>query len=235
MLKLFQPDKSHQFHNDLVFDIGMHVADDTEIYLAQGYRVVAVEANPALCANAKNKFKKEISEGRLSIENIALVNSDETSVSFFINQEISAWSSVNPDIASRGFATKEITVPAFHADYLTKKHGVPIYAKCDIEGMDHAAATQLATGKIKPRYLSVENPHIDILGELHRCGYKRFKIVNQAAITPKDSSGPFGEFAPGAWLDYREAAPAVEVLEMERLEQIKHQKFGDWFDLHAAL
>ena len=48
----------------IIFDIGMYDGRDTEYYLTLADKVVAVEANPALVSNAKNKFKKEIEEGR---------------------------------------------------------------------------------------------------------------------------------------------------------------------------
>lgn len=32
---------------DLVYDVGMHNGDDTAFYVSQGYRVVAIEADPA--------------------------------------------------------------------------------------------------------------------------------------------------------------------------------------------
>jgi hypothetical protein len=41
---------------NLVLDVGMHNGDDTAYYLASGYDVVAVEANPTLCASARDRF-----------------------------------------------------------------------------------------------------------------------------------------------------------------------------------
>lgn len=37
---------------DLIFDLGMHHGHDSEYYLKKGFQVVAVEANPLLCARA---------------------------------------------------------------------------------------------------------------------------------------------------------------------------------------
>ena len=34
------------FEDDLIYDVGMHRAEDTEFYLAKGFRVIAVEASP---------------------------------------------------------------------------------------------------------------------------------------------------------------------------------------------
>jgi hypothetical protein len=35
----------------LVFDIGCHRGEDSDFYLQKGFRIVAVEANPALFGN----------------------------------------------------------------------------------------------------------------------------------------------------------------------------------------
>ena len=34
----------------LIYDVGMHNGDDTAYYLRRGFRVVAIEPNPALVA-----------------------------------------------------------------------------------------------------------------------------------------------------------------------------------------
>jgi len=34
----------------IIYDVGMNNGDDCEYYLTKGYRVVAVEANPALAS-----------------------------------------------------------------------------------------------------------------------------------------------------------------------------------------
>src|SRR5690348_14857053 len=41
----------------LIYDVGLCDGDDTAFYLAKGFRVVAVEANPALVAAAKQRFE----------------------------------------------------------------------------------------------------------------------------------------------------------------------------------
>jgi len=51
----------------LIFDIGVGNGDDTAFYLAKGFRVVAVEANPVLVAAAKRRFDEDIQAGRLAI------------------------------------------------------------------------------------------------------------------------------------------------------------------------
>lgn len=43
---------------DLIFDIGMHNGDDSDYYLKKGFRVIAIEANPTLCALGAARFKE---------------------------------------------------------------------------------------------------------------------------------------------------------------------------------
>lgn len=60
-----------------IFDIGMFDASDTEYYLTEGYRVVAIEANPALAQRAEVLLKDYIASGRLVIVNCAIsINQD---------------------------------------------------------------------------------------------------------------------------------------------------------------
>lgn len=48
----------------IVFDVGMNNGDDSAYYLSKGYRVIAVEANPALVEKARIRFAREIATGR---------------------------------------------------------------------------------------------------------------------------------------------------------------------------
>src|SRR5688500_2772152 len=68
----------------LVFDFGMYDGSDTEYYLDCGYKVVAVEANPALARSAQTGFEKYISSGQLVIINAA-ISSDEHDVALTIS------------------------------------------------------------------------------------------------------------------------------------------------------
>ena len=36
------------FHNDLIYDLGVNRGEDCAFYLAKGFRVVGIEANPSL-------------------------------------------------------------------------------------------------------------------------------------------------------------------------------------------
>jgi predicted RNA methylase len=58
--------------NDLIIDLGMNNGDDAEYYLKKNFRVVAVEANPALCDLAAKRLAEAVTNGRLMI--LALLN-----------------------------------------------------------------------------------------------------------------------------------------------------------------
>jgi hypothetical protein len=42
---------------DLIYDVGLHLGEDSEFYLKKGFNVVAVEANPVNAAEAANRLK----------------------------------------------------------------------------------------------------------------------------------------------------------------------------------
>ena len=46
----------------LIFDVGCNDGQDADFYLKKGFRVVEVEANPALCEALKKRFADEIAE-----------------------------------------------------------------------------------------------------------------------------------------------------------------------------
>ena len=55
-----------------IFDVGMYDASDTIYYLEEGYKVVAVEANPALVRRAETMLSSYIASGQLQILNAAI-------------------------------------------------------------------------------------------------------------------------------------------------------------------
>jgi hypothetical protein len=44
---------------NLIFDIGMHVGEDTRYYLNTGFDVIAIEANPFLVEKSKKGLRKK--------------------------------------------------------------------------------------------------------------------------------------------------------------------------------
>lgn len=73
-------------NDNLIIDVGMHIGNDTAFYLAKGFRVVAVEANPKLVDQARVRLSHEIATGRLTICNSAIVNYDGE-IEFYVSDE----------------------------------------------------------------------------------------------------------------------------------------------------
>lgn len=62
---------------DLIYDVGMHLGDDTAFYLSQGFKVVGIEANPDLAATARQRFSSEIRSGQLTVVNAGIAKHPE--------------------------------------------------------------------------------------------------------------------------------------------------------------
>jgi FkbM family methyltransferase len=164
----------------LIFDIGMNNGDDTAYYLRKGYQVVAVEADPKLCAAARSRFAHEIDDGRLVVENVGIAN-HEGELRFWVSNK-SVWSSFDSENANKGRShAKPITVQASRFATLLGRHGVPYFLKIDIEGNDRLCLRDLSEDT-RPQFVSIELSHkdgyvdIDLLAWL---GYDSFKCVRQ--------------------------------------------------------
>ena len=217
---------------EIVFDIGMHKGEDTSYYLSQGYRVVAIEANPDLIKFCEEEFISFIQSGLLTIIHGAITDSNSKTVKFFVNNRKSEWGTVKPEWANRnsklGAESDVIEVPVVDIEEILLLYGCPLYMKIDIEGMDLACLKKIAETTFRPRYLSIESEkrHWELLElEFHilsQMGYQHFALQQMANInrikTPKSknhqiilqskfsskSSGPFGEDLTNKWLNKEE-------------------------------
>jgi FkbM family methyltransferase len=234
-------------HPDLIFDIGMHKGLDTEWYLAKGFRVVAVEANPILAKETASRLADAIKDGRLVIENVGISDQSGT-FPFYLNLDNDEWSSFDRALGTRdGTRSREISVPTVNATTLFERHGTPYFVKIDIEGLDDCVVRSVGALRDRPKYLSVEDNGFATLLELHRIGCRSFKFMDQVEKwkiklpnPPLEgryaegrfgacTSGPFGEEVPGDWLRIDEAA-------LFYLQSIRPPRIGlreHWWDIHA--
>jgi FkbM family methyltransferase len=163
---------------NLIFDIGMHTGEDTAHYLQRGSKVVAVEANPELVAIARQRFARELAEGRLVIVNKAVAPQAGT-LTFWINKGHTEWSSADRDLAARGH--EELTsldIEAIPLAALFDEFGVPDYLKVDIEGSDRHCVAALNSAR-RPAFFSCEYTNPELLEPLVAAGYDRFKLICQ--------------------------------------------------------
>lgn len=227
----------------IAYDVGMHNGDDTAYYLAKGFRVVSIEANPAMVAAAKERFAAEIASGRVVIE--ARGVADRTGeLTFYVNPENTVQSSF---VLPEGRTWNEVVVPTTALSSLIAQHGTPDLLKIDIESMDLIALRDLQQHSIRPPYISAEAHSFDVLLELHSMGYRRFRLINgktiaqvfgrmpirrlDGQVTPfhfrKQCSGPFGNDITTPWLTIEGACQ----LWLSRL----HILGRGWYDIHASL
>jgi FkbM family methyltransferase len=243
---------------DLVIDLGAHAGHDSAHYLSQGFRVVAVEANPELCRDLRDRFSKEIQEGKFRLLEAAIGEHTGES-NFWVNERNAEWSSILQDVAERGGAARKISVPSVTFADLVRTFGLPYYVKIDIERADVFCLRALCETGI-PRYLSVEAHELEYLFLLRSAGYNAFKCVDQMAHNDKSiplfprlrrnwgklqrrivkmpfpvgSSGPMSHETIGPWQTLDQAA-----------YQWLHHRFGfqrrthlycrSWLDFHATV
>ncbi len=233
-----------------VFDVGLHKGEDTEFYLAKGYRVVAFEADPDLVRECRARFAPQIAEGRLIIvEGAIAVPGTPPRITFYKNLRRSVWGTTDAERAGLnarlGAVSRAIEVDTVIFTEMFDRYGVPAFMKVDIEGADAVVRDALKAARTLPTYLSIESDktsldgvaeEIDLLAGL---GYQRFMAVQQERIPNsvletwtvddqplrfrfrKASSGPFGPDLPGPWLDRTQI--------MDRYRRI-YREYARWGD-----
>lgn len=204
----------------VIYDIGSNNGDDIPYYLQKADLVVAVEANPVLCQQIRNRFSAEVAENRLAIENIVVSNHDDHEVDFWIHETDDVLSTMNQpckDLTSY----KLVRLPSKSIHNLIKQYGSPWYVKIDIEGADELIVRQMFEIGVYPPFLSVEADSVQVLGVLLSLGnYRHFKLVDGASVHtrytnavisdklnqrrsytfPYHSAGPFGDDIDGEWM-----------------------------------
>lgn len=232
----------------LVIDLGMNNGDDTEYYLAKGYDVVAVEANPYLCEAAGKRFGDAISDGRLTILNVAIAESVKD-YTFYINTENHHWSSLDINWAARNnTSVVPYSVKGTTLTHIIENYGCPYFLKIDIEGGDMIVLHQLLNSNPIPQFLSIEDCRFgfEYIELLRKIGYRRFKLSNQAMVPLMEdltighrfhlgSSGMFGDELPGEWLDYESFLGLYEQTVRSRESLIKKAAPDVWWDIHCSI
>jgi FkbM family methyltransferase len=187
MCDLFEVEK------DMIFDIGGHRGDDTEVYLTLGFKVITVDANPAMILHMKDRFRNALIAGQLILLNYAITKEDGTDVSLFLTGDDSQSSIIRP-------SNKAVNVKSRTLGTLINEFGTPYYCKIDIEGCDHLAIASLNEG-VCPPFISVEISGYSLEGiiedkekvfitldHLVKKGYTRFKLVDQESLITMGAS-----------------------------------------------
>jgi FkbM family methyltransferase len=182
---------------DLIFDVGASNGDDSGYYLHKGYRVLAVEPNPASISVLRRRFASAIDTGRYKLVTEA-ISASKGETQFWVCDDAPLWSSFDRKIASySGAAHHSVLVQTCRFSSLIAEYGTPFYCKIDIEGSDRLCLEQL-TPATRPPFLSVELPTIGsfskaaetamLMSRLDDLGYTRFKLISQVTYRQPSSS-----------------------------------------------
>lgn len=214
----------------LIYDIGMHRGEDTAYYLKRGFRVIGIEADPALAADCRSVFGDAIAQERLVIREGAIAEGPAPRVVFYRNPEISYWGTVNlawvERNQARGTHHEPVQVERIDLRACLEQYGVPYFMKIDVEGADMLCLRALQGSAVMPAYVSMESDiksFARLQEEIHlleQLGYNAFRAVQQSNLPARTRdlplpghithafeygcSGPLPEEFPSAWQDARE-------------------------------
>jgi FkbM family methyltransferase len=134
---------------DLVFDIGAHVGDRIAAFRRLGARVVAVEPQPALVTTLRLLYGRD---ANVTVEASAIgrtpgsvtlrLNPDNPTVSTASDAFVAAAAGA-PGWEGQAW-TRRIDVPMTTFNALIARHGVPVFAKIDVEGFEAEALAGLS-------------------------------------------------------------------------------------------
>lgn len=228
----------------LIFDIGMSEGNDTAYYLAKGFRVVGVEADPVVYEALLTRFAAEISDGRLTLIHGAAADESGKTIQFLHNdiQQGISGTSKHPHVQD-GYS--EFDVKTISWKDIVSEQGIPYYCKVDIEGQERNFLKHMIGSVQLPTFFSVECHDLDPVAILFASGYRRFKLIDQVppggfvnVHPPREgayvenpnwhhSSGPFGKELPGEWMDFEQFVITHRVAQAYRSR-------GTWYDCHAT-
>lgn len=219
----------------IVYDFGANRGNNIPYYIRQGFRVVAVEANPKLASLIEEKYRHD---DRVIVVNACLVEEQsEGQMKFFVHKSLDVLSTSSA-VGLNTEDYEEIEVIKVTPKYLFDKFGGPFYVKIDIEGLDGPISLATLKAAAGLAYISVEVHSIVPFCNLVAYGFSEFKIIEGASvgsgyydICPTGSAagykfslhdaGPFGEDIPGDWMNADET-----------FAYLARQGTG-WKDIHA--
>lgn len=234
------------FDKQMIFDFGANRGQNIPYYLLKSAIVVAVEGNPKLCEQIREKFATEIRQKRLYVENCVVTEQQtkgDLPVRFWISKKSDVLSTFVQPRDEENFEiifVRARTPASIIRDYLGDNTFL-LYCKFDLEGYDAPAIRSLLIDGIFPAYLSVEIQNREAVSELLLSeAYKSFMLIDGASVEKKyqnakirvsgrnlifsfarHSAGPFGEDLVGRRLN------------VKNLEKLLEFKGYGWRDLHA--
>jgi FkbM family methyltransferase len=171
---------------DLIYDVGVYNGDDTAYYLAKGFRVIGIEANPRMVEQTSRRFEQEIATGKLIILNTG-VSDREGDLPFYISDTNPDWSTFDSSvIQEKNGRFRQAIVSCRRFRSILNEFGTPYYLKLDIEASEIHCLRDLVVSDL-PNYISFEKTAqftVESLTLLHDLGYTGFKLISQDNLLP---------------------------------------------------
>ena len=227
----------------IIYDFGASDGKNIPYYLLKSDLIIAVEANPKSCEIIKKKFKKEIHEKKLIVENCVVANENNKNSEFFLhktNNLLSQFPKPNDELIDN---FTKIDLESADVAYLIQKYGKPYYVKIDLEEYDNIILKKIFDNDILPNYISAEAINSDVINSfLINKNYNAFKLIEGDSVGflyrnikidaykkkikysfDKESAGPFGNDLHGKWIKKENFVKLIEF------------KGPGWRDIHASL
>jgi FkbM family methyltransferase len=243
----------------LFFDFGFFDGRDSLSYLSQGYRVIAVEADPTLAAAGKANpaLAPYIAAGKLQILNyaIALDGAAVGQTTFYLNKCSKEWNSFQSSVGCRSCVAPNLedptkasctamTVTSTPCSKVFQDHGLPVYLKADMEGAEQSCYNALKAYPVaqRPNLISGEVTDAQLIDTFAALGYTSFKVVRQQS----GHSGGWGDLAQdcrtaGLWRSQASAnAELTKIYDKVNPNPPTDgcpsmvSGTGVWYDIHAS-
>ncbi len=224
--------------SQLIYDVGFHRGEDTQLYLSLGHRVVAVDADPRNIEWARGEFPQAVVSGQLTLVHAAASETDGMT-EFYLSKS-TVWSSLKSGIAGRlGRLDHSIQVPTRRLDGLFREYGTPVYCKIDVEGYDAVCLQTLVGMSDLPKYISVETEclsdgekveasiYLQTLKGLQALGYDRFKLVDQASLRVLDDEMIYDDRPLGWVATVRQCLGRGYDNRFSRIKRESHQRLKE--------
>jgi FkbM family methyltransferase len=201
---------------DLVFDIGANYGWKTELFVALGARVIAVEPQRECVDILNRKFK---SSHLVHIENLA-VGANETVGHIWksdVRNQLSSmsreWiSAVKKSGRFRHFewsSMEAVTVTTL--DHLIQQYGVPDFCKIDTEGYE----SEVIAGLTQPLKAASIEYHIEFMDSARKCVER---LANLGSCKFNYTLGEAPALASKEWLDADQVIRTIKSMNVNSLQ-----------------